>query len=541
MKRDLKNITGFALSASLVLLSSCRTADSDNVTGNTNGGIGSSAVNINMLGTGFSEDETASRSAIGAKEQVYKTNVLITPSSFITAEVSATILPLASNNTRLVVAGDKLKSGSVYRVVAYTKDGNYFTSQQYTIGQPALPLMLNSTDAYDIVIFSYDKKDAIADIKDPIGTAIAQYNTVVSFADRDFLYQRINDFVPSANAYKLDITLQHKTTELTVELNSVNALGSPAGNKISNVQAAVEHNTKATAPLSTGILKGDPKDVVNNLNVPFNITTPALLVKSDPVIIKGPDLASGVKNGSLLINLAFNNDTKRHDVNLPNSFNVTPGKRLALRVNLGGGGTGPSGKCGAYLGPNQTLWKDFMCHNLGATTTADPFVPAVAIHGAKYQWGAQTGEAGRYIDQSNDLNASVLSGWQQTPKPDGTWSDAGKTINDPCPSGYRVPTIKQWEAVIANNNVERVGSWTGINYTTALYFRNPSNVRTLMLPAAGYRIDNTGQPFGRGVAGSYWSSSVASSYSRYVYFSSSSIIMNESIRGYGYPIRCIAE
>ena len=25
------------------------------------------------------------------------------------------------------------------------------------------------------------------------------------------------------------------------------------------------------------------------------------------------------------------------------------------------------------------------------------------------------------------------------------------------------------------------------NYTSTLYFRNPSNIRTLMLPAAGYR------------------------------------------------------
>ncbi|SIR03763.1 hypothetical protein SAMN05880574_1631, partial [Chryseobacterium sp. RU37D] len=56
------------------------------------------------------------------------------------------------------------------------------------------------------------------------------------------------------------------------------------------------------------------------------------------------------------------------------------GQSCTFNVNVG------AAKCGAYIAPGQ--WKDFMCHNLGADVSADPFTPSASIQGAKYQWGA---------------------------------------------------------------------------------------------------------------------------------------------------------
>ncbi|WP_260394223.1 hypothetical protein [Elizabethkingia anophelis] len=49
------------------------------------------------------------------------------------------------------------------------------------------------------------------------------------------------------------------------------------------------------------------------------------------------------------------------------------------------------------------------------------------------------------------------------------------------------------------------------NYTTASYFRNSSNIRTLMLPTVGYRHSSDGCLMHRGQQGLYWSSSFTTS------------------------------
>ncbi|WP_454060329.1 hypothetical protein [Elizabethkingia ursingii] len=119
---------------------------------------------------------------------------------------------------------------------------------------------------------------------------------------------------------------------------------------------------------------------------------------------------------------------------------------------------------------------------------ADPFIPSAAILGAKYQWGAQTGETGRYIYQADDQNNSI-SGWNSSVKPSDSWIDTSKAANGPCPVGYRVPSEVQLHALYNNNSLERVGSWLGNihDFSSGLYFKNSSNKRTLMLPIAGYR------------------------------------------------------
>jgi uncharacterized protein (TIGR02145 family) len=118
--------------------------------------------------------------------------------------------------------------------------------------------------------------------------------------------------------------------------------------------------------------------------------------------------------------------------------------------------------------------------------------------------------------------------------------DDTKTVNDPCPTGFRVPTRTQWEGLRYTNTANYIGTnWSGnaTNYTTGLRFGN-----LLFLPAAGYRVNSNGELLNRGSFGFYWSSTEISSSSAWVLtFFSSSAYTGNSDRTFGFSVRCIAE
>ena len=74
-------------------------------------------------------------------------------------------------------------------------------------------------------------------------------------------------------------------------------------------------------------------------------------------------------------------------------------------------------------------WLD---RNLGATKVAES-LDDEAAYGFYYQWGHKN--AGWISD---DPNTNSLA-WNT-----GTESNPNKTSDDPCPEGYRVPTIEEW-------------------------------------------------------------------------------------------------
>lgn len=231
--------------------------------------------------------------------------------------------------------------------------------------------------------------------------------------------------------------------------------------------------------------------------------------------------------------------------NITYTITGTPSAKgtASFAINLGGQSCTfnitVQGKCGAYTAPG--VWQEFMCHNLGADTNADPFTPSAAIHGAKYQWGTMTGEAGRYISQADDqANWGPVPGFNGSAKPITSWQDNVKTAEDPCPAGYRVPTKAQWQGVVANNTLTRLGSWAWdyTNYTTAAKLGS-----NLLLPTAGFRNDNSSL-YGRGARASYWSSTnwLGANGSGQLEFSNTYLVVSNGVsNGELSPVRCIAE
>ena len=190
---------------------------------------------------------------------------------------------------------------------------------------------------------------------------------------------------------------------------------------------------------------------------------------------------------------------------------------------------------------NPTTGETWMDRNLGAsrraTNSGDNFA-----YGDLYQWGrAAEGHENRPGPSTftiattpvpNDghswdgrfikVNNSPFN-WL-TPQDNSLWQGLAGT-NNPCPSGFRLPTQAEWDA-------ERQ-SWASNDAAGA--FGSP-----LKITRGGYRDRAFGSVTSLST-GRYWSSTVAGNDASSLYYTGGSASMVNRDRGYGYSIRCIKD
>ena len=192
------------------------------------------------------------------------------------------------------------------------------------------------------------------------------------------------------------------------------------------------------------------------------------------------------------------------------------------------------GPTDVYNPATSKIWMD---RNLGASQVATSSTDAAA-YGDLYQWGRATdGHESRTSGTTATLATSDTPGhgnfittgsspydWR-SPQNDNLWQGVSGT-NNPCPSGYRLPTAAELEE-------ERL-SWSSNNAAGA--FASP-----LKLPVAGYRNYSSGSLNDVGSYGVYWSSTVDGTFSRSLNFISSNAYMYSDTRAYGFSVRCLKD
>lgn len=181
------------------------------------------------------------------------------------------------------------------------------------------------------------------------------------------------------------------------------------------------------------------------------------------------------------------------------------------------------------------IWMD---RNLGATQVATSASDANS-YGDAYQWGRCTdGHESRTSGTTSTLSGTdtpghanfITSGapndWRN-PQNDNLWQGVNG-INNPCPSGYRIPTIAEWETERLNfptNNAS--GAYNSL----------------LKLPSAGWRGATNGVFNNVGSVGDYWSSTVNGTTVSPMYFTGSNVFTlgSSTSRGNGMSARCIQD
>ena len=121
-------------------------------------------------------------------------------------------------------------------------------------------------------------------------------------------------------------------------------------------------------------------------------------------------------------------------------------------------------------------------------------------------------------------NSSSPYDWLSPQNPD-LWQNG---LNNPCPDGYRVPTITELNTWVS-------GTFGG----ELLKITTDAGYPDLVLPAAGGRNYNDGSEDVRGTFGCYWSSSVSGTIAYYVDFNSATVNTGNNGRAYGRSVRCV--
>jgi uncharacterized protein (TIGR02145 family) len=203
-----------------------------------------------------------------------------------------------------------------------------------------------------------------------------------------------------------------------------------------------------------------------------------------------------------------------------------------------------------------------MCYNLGAdenlsSAQQQAYTPAdefdATVYGDLFQWG-------RWKDGHEKRNSSTTSGTTTNNKPgsdfitvssgsdnwysgtnaDALWSDGtDRGINDPCPDGFRVPSIAQWQSIAGGLiwDSSSPNLWTWKDTSTKGWQIGDF----LFLPMAGYRNSIALVDY-QGTYGLYWSSTVTGTDAYYLHFMDGSVYLDSrTSRAEGSSVRCVVD
>jgi uncharacterized protein (TIGR02145 family) len=199
---------------------------------------------------------------------------------------------------------------------------------------------------------------------------------------------------------------------------------------------------------------------------------------------------------------------------------------------------------GTVVGADGKCWLD---RNLGATEVATAYNDYNA-YGSIFQWGRladghqlmtwTSSSAGTPVygatttlssTDNPGTNLFIEASWPydwRSPANNNLWQGGVSAINNPCPTGFYVPTIAEWSTLIASSSITSIAT----AYSSAL-----------KLTTSGQRL-NTGSFQGIGGSAQYWSSTINGTNADYMYYYGSTVsTAGNGYRSFGSNVRCVSD
>ncbi|MHC6199267.1 hypothetical protein ATE49_04975 [Elizabethkingia miricola] len=606
-KNLLRKINAFAVTGILIFTYSCRSNDTDH---NLSENAMLQGISFNLINADFETDHNALQASVNnsgiAKALVNKQEIQSGPFN-ITAELASEISPVkipTQASTVINSVADKLGSISnpvKYVVVVYKQDGTYLGQELGDASNPNQKMFgslnLVGNQKYTFVTYSLGATTA------PPAAPTTNLNVATlglgiftgGTSGSDLMFAINEDVLLTGGNTPLDVHLKHKFSKITISMDASDATGlygQPNYIK-GGYPLASESGAGATATISsfyTGcsvrFKNGNTTGIVTG-GSPGTISVGGIkaAVGNEKVLIINTGSETGYKGtitlptGAVVIGNDKNSAPVSINIDGTAGAGLEPGKAYTLKLKFNSDRYTDANNVtkanGDYVVIAGYRWDRYNVgvaagEKISISNNYNPETPLNATysakqHGAKFQWGAKVNETNRYISQSADQVTSGSVPWLSTQvKTSDAWNlgtettPIKNTFNDPCQTGYRVPTENEYSILNSATSFEQKGTWNNspANYDARLTLTSKKGQYQITFPAAGYREEfdpGAGSLQERGLTVVYWSSRNwgvpnPQTGSAYYYFPDTGLA-----KGYwfeynashyvqrGAPVRCIQE
>ncbi|MCL1034903.1 fibrobacter succinogenes major paralogous domain-containing protein [Elizabethkingia anophelis] len=553
MKKEMKSnikltITRIILVIFSLVIISCRQSD-DHIT-DPGTETGPASVKINLQGSDYNDGGTSKTAGVNGINSAAVQTEEISFNNTNDYKLVATLTPEASSNPRGktgITGINPLPDGIRYNVAVFDSNGNYVTERTYFTGsESSMPAItgLNGGSTYTFVVYSIGTTTGLPAINftDPNNKTLATATLNDVSRNVDLMYFSKTLKISGNNTNYLDVVLQHKYSLITTTIDSTPTKYYTIGS-ITNA-TITPHYSSATLNLSNGSVTR-----ANTSSRPVGFSGSGTTLTANPIFFNTEATSNGIFKIETVVLQKNNGFQVTHQNVSFNNLKIAPGVKYNLKLSFVPNDRYITNFRGyPAVSINGVI---FMRHNLGANTSSNPDIPSVNIAGNYYQWGRKAPVA------TATTGTGAIPGWNTTVAPQGAWNSGTRvapiknTLNDPCPTGWRVISRDELGTLVDNTTHSYTGNaaTSSIGSAAAVLTSKFNTSVKVTLPFTGFRDGADGR-FSHAsgttlIDGNYWSADHVDDIGRLFtlftttgsgFWSALNLVNTRAM-----PVRCVAE